>query len=479
MPCYGSAGASVSQRLAFVGLVLATGCNPLFGIHEGKPRPICAGTEGYEPLIDDMEDGDGFICDATGRHGHWYTISDQSSTDLTPAGNFDPSLIPGRRGTSQYAAHIAGSGFTDFVGMTFDLNQIGLSRQTFDASTVDGIKFWMKSTTPIEIELPTPDILPPGLGGECAETSVNCFNAFAFEISAPSADWLEYEVPFAALRQLRGGSAVWNPRHLYGAAFLPAPGSASKFDVWVDDVRFYRCGADGCLPTCADPAWPVPCVASGTVPAHCAARPDCSEAATVGCNPLNTEVVPPDGLITSFMTGESGIPIIGPFPEVALGPASSAPTVTRKGALRITVNAPVLETRQVLLVDFAFEKCIDASAFTGVQFSISGSLSGCTLSQATQDSAHLYGRGPTSAARYGSGQLGSHPNATLLTADQITSAPQTVMMPFAAQTGGLPETPTDPSKLTFINWVFKVDPPSAGGPTACVADLTIDDVRFY
>jgi hypothetical protein len=33
--------------------------------------------------------------------------------------------------------------------------------------------------------------------------------------------------------------------------------------------------------------------------------------------------------------------------------------------------------------------------------------------------------------------------------------------------------------LTYLNWAFVVDPSSAGGPTACIGDLTINDVRFY
>jgi len=47
-----------SLHLAFTAALLATGCNSLFGIHEGNPRPICvAGDDVLEPMIDDMEDG--------------------------------------------------------------------------------------------------------------------------------------------------------------------------------------------------------------------------------------------------------------------------------------------------------------------------------------------------------------------------------------------------------------------------------------
>jgi hypothetical protein len=148
--------------------------------------------------------------------------------------------------------------------------------------------------------------------------------------------------------------------------------------------------------------------------------------------------------------------------------------------LHVTLNAPVTSAAQVLLVDFAFNKCVDATAFTGLQFSLRGSLSGCTFGQATQDSAHLrYSGAETGPLQHGTGAPGAHPNSTVLTPDQITPEPQILMIPFAAQTGGVPATPTDKSKLTWLDWVFKLDPQTAGGPTSCTADLTIDDVRFY
>lgn len=48
------------------------------------------------------------------------------------------------------------------------------------------------------------------------------------------------------------------------------------------------------------------------------------------------------------------------------------------------------------------EDCVDATAFTVVQVSLSASLSGCTLATFTEDSVHLYDDGdPTSYASHG------------------------------------------------------------------------------
>ena len=76
-----------------------------------------------------MEDGDASICALDGRNGDWYTVGDGTSSDLTPARlPFTPTMIPGGRGTSQYAAHFTGSGFTDWGAlMGFNLNNKGAS----------------------------------------------------------------------------------------------------------------------------------------------------------------------------------------------------------------------------------------------------------------------------------------------------------------------------------------------------------------
>jgi hypothetical protein len=192
-----------------------------------------------------------------------------------------------------------------------------------------------------------------------------------------------------------------------------------------------------------------------------------------GCGPSNTMAAPADGLITAFTSPGGGVEA-----SVPVGPAGAAPTFTTDGALHIMVNTGLLSTSQVLLVDLPLTECVDAIAFTGLQFSISGSLSGCSFGQGTRDSAHLYNDGSARTA-LGTGLLGAHPNYTVLTASQITPDPQTVTMPFAAQSGGAPVTPTDKSKLTWLDWVFFVDPFVIGGPTTCKADLTITDVKFY
>ena len=229
-------------------------------------------------MIDDMEDGDRFICNAGGRHGEWFVRDDGTSTSISPRGEFTQSLIPGGRGTSRYAAHMTGFGFTDSgAAMGFALVGDAATAQLYDASATGGIKFSMKSNVAVGVAFLIPDTIPAQrASGACVDDAMiwNCDNPFMFVIP-PSREWTEYEIPYAALAQQsifgpqgsRKGSASWNPSQLVNIEFGVYPGQT--FDVWVDDVRFYSCAANECVPTCTDAALPVPCPATGTAPATC------------------------------------------------------------------------------------------------------------------------------------------------------------------------------------------------------------------
>jgi hypothetical protein len=260
------------MRLVATALVAAA-CASCGG---SKPAGGCA-----DPLtIDDMEDNDRFICASSGRTGAWYTITDGTSTSISPTGDFTQSLTDGRGG-SRYAAHMTGFGFADWgAAMGFSLNGEGTAAEPHDASAAGGVRFWMKSTSPVVVDFPTPATVATGeRAGTCVDDDPsvwNCRNHFQFRISAPPKEWKEYDVPFAALTQSRAwdadgnfifGSATWNPSKLLGVEFRAEVGQT--FDVWVDDVRFYDCAGPDCLPTCTDADLPVACPATSAAPATC------------------------------------------------------------------------------------------------------------------------------------------------------------------------------------------------------------------
>jgi hypothetical protein len=194
------------------------------------------------------------------------------------------------------------------------------------------------------------------------------------------------------------------------------------------------------------------------------------------CIASNWRAAPADGLITDLTDPDAWISLGGnffPYPP----DSTAAPTfATTGGVLHVTENAPATSAAQYLGLVIEFGGCVDATAFTGVMFSISGSFSGCTLSYATCDVEH---QDVTSGSPLATGPAGSYQPKAGITVAQLTPTPQTLTMPFTAQSQGSPATPIDPTKLIFALWQFDVDPVKAGGASACIADLMIDDVMFY
>jgi hypothetical protein len=189
-------------------------------------------------------------------------------------------------------------------------------------------------------------------------------------------------------------------------------------------------------------------------------------------------VAPADGLIADFTDPDGGISLISTkLLAYPVGSASAPTYSTTGGSLHITLDRPATSGPQYLGVVVASpEKCIDATAFTGVQFTISGSISGCTMQYYAGDDAH---QDDTTGAPHASGPAGSSPPQTAIAAKQVTSIPQTMKMPFSGQTGGIPATPVDRARLIHVAWQFTVNATISNTPASCIADLTIDDVRFY
>jgi hypothetical protein len=217
-----------------------------------------------------------------------------------------------------------------------------------------------------------------------------------------------------------------------------------------------------------------------------------SGGASQGCNPSNTSTAPADGLIADFMNGTpvadptgggsrslGGIVTFGP-PGIIYGPASPTYSVTG-GTLNITESAPATSVDQHVGLAVDFNNCIDASAFTGVQFTISGSFSGCSIGYGTADSEH---DDSTFEIPHATGPAGSYLPLAQLTAAQVTSTPMPISMPFngtGAPSYGNPASALDPTKLTEVEWVFTIPAAAAGdgGTPMCTANLTIDNVKFY
>lgn len=205
------------------------------------------------------------------------------------------------------------------------------------------------------------------------------------------------------------------------------------------------------------------------------------------CTPSNTLKAPANGLIANFSpadggAGDQGIQIPGriiTYDSSKLGGTGTLTYATTDDKLHIRVSAPAMSRPQFFGAIIQFDSCMDASAFTGVQFTISGSFSDCGLVYMTGDVEH---QDVTISSSFASGPAGSYPPQKKFSVGDLTSTPQTVKQPFASSDiQGNPGTPLDPTKLVLAQWQFVVPVAADDGSATpmCTGNLTIDDIKFY
>ncbi|AGP35965.1 hypothetical protein [Sorangium cellulosum] len=253
--------------------VLATGCGLVLGISSGEydPDPFgldggaagaggtagsggAAGTggaggvgasdAGAEPppctaLLDDLEDGDSAILRCQGRVGSWYTYNDgtRSGTQTPLPGRPFVPVSPGHD-PSNYAAHVAGSGFvTRGAGMGFDLNLApGGAKLSYDASAYVGLTFWAKAAAPTHIYVNFPDRNTDREGGVCEGSG--CGDHFGEGLDLTT-EWAQYTVMFSILSTDGWGvpaPPAFDAAHVYSIEFHTA--KSTVFDMLVDDIAF-------------------------------------------------------------------------------------------------------------------------------------------------------------------------------------------------------------------------------------------------
>jgi len=197
----------------------------------------------------------------------------------------------------------------------------------------------------------------------------------------------------------------------------------------------------------------------------------------LGCTSANTATAPTTGLIADFAgDGSAGVEIMGGVSTY--DKSAAAPTATTAGGtLHIVENGVPGAAAQYVGTVVYFTGCVDASAFTGISFGITGTLTGCTMQFSINDSEH--GDSSTGVDTKATGPKGSY-------APQLgVAAPfaATVSVPFTGATapmGGSPAAPVDPAKLIGVQWQFTIPAaPDAGAATNCSADLMIDNIMFY
>jgi hypothetical protein len=187
------------------------------------------------------------------------------------------------------------------------------------------------------------------------------------------------------------------------------------------------------------------------------------------CTLETTEVAPLDGRISMRREWiQTYVP----------GSGSTFPprVEVKRGALHVVAyhsQSAVLESGSVIM---HFPKCIDASAWTGVRFTIRGSFRGCTLRFRIGDVQH---EDRNNRAPFASGVRGSVPSEAELPLSLDKPDAQVVQVPFQnppMASAATPPVPLDRSKLTSVLWKLS----DAYHPTeTCTANVVVDNLSFY
>ena len=195
---------------------------------------------------------------------------------------------------------------------------------------------------------------------------------------------------------------------------------------------------------------------------------------------------PPAHDVIADFTGDGGVEVTGG--AIFTYPAgSSAPKATVSGgALNVTATLAAGAALQSVGVGISFSgnaagtDCTDALAYTGVQFDISGLLTGtgCSLTYATNDAEHTVVSASDPKAL---GPSGSFPPPLPIEPSSLTATPTTMKVPFTDTRLGLgkPQTYVDPIKLEALQWQLVVPAIGDAGAVTCKLTLKIDNVSFY
>ena len=150
-----------------------------------------------------MEDGDSAIEETAKRSGTWFPFNDKTSTrcrtrtrsPTTPSRC--PSWIRHVPGSSHFAVHTPGGGFTDWgAGMGLELR----NQQAYDLSSYAGVTFWARRApnTHGYPTLLTPHLATAKRGGQCEGNA--CDNYFGTDLNLSTA-FHRYSFTWQELKQ--------------------------------------------------------------------------------------------------------------------------------------------------------------------------------------------------------------------------------------------------------------------------------------
>ncbi|WP_437475991.1 hypothetical protein WME75_25350 [Sorangium sp. So ce1014] len=195
-------------------------------------------------IIDDMEDEDLWILDGDGpapREGTWFMDHDESVDGIHEPVN-EPDLMTALdppRGDSLVALHTSAN---DGFGVWGAGVAVYLYHDDYgDASEYRGITFWARAAegSSRRLKVMFVERQTRHTGGICNNANDQCNDHFHKQVVL-AADWKQFKIPVECIKQGGFGQQFDAPAldQLWGFYFQFDPRQA--FDVWIDDVAFYR-----------------------------------------------------------------------------------------------------------------------------------------------------------------------------------------------------------------------------------------------
>jgi hypothetical protein len=128
---------------------------------------------------------------------------------------------------------------------------------------------------------------------------------------------------------------------------------------------------------------------------------------------------------------------------------------------------------------YSSASCLDATAYTGIQFDFSGTLGGCAMQLGASFSGDSSQSDGTRGACSGTDSTCYGPSFDV-TAKALAATPAspTIKVPFTSLAAGTPISTLDPHTLIDVQWQL-TSPSGATDGGACSANFTVENVSFY
>jgi hypothetical protein len=200
-------------------------------------------SDGSEPLIDDLEDGDLAIRKVDQRLGRWWRYGD----DDCDVKDWGPPEAPGGANPSRYAMHVSAKNCGSWgFGVGFGLNEVN-GHCAYDAGTYDGIAFWARTggtDETVSFIVRTRQTVPLEFGGDgsCqAGPEKHCWDGFATNVQV-TPEWHAYSFKWAELGQAGfGNPATFDAKQIVALMWqTPTRADGSTTELWLDQVSFFK-----------------------------------------------------------------------------------------------------------------------------------------------------------------------------------------------------------------------------------------------